>query len=74
MNVLLDDSILQGLANNVERAVYKVGHRDALRAASELVRRVAEERPLTGFGKILGTYGKVESWPELPESSESERS
>ncbi len=32
----------------------------------------AEARPVVGFGKIVGTHGRVERWPELPDSQPAE--
>lgn len=37
MNIQIDTKKLSGLASDVERAIYKIGHRDACHAAAELI-------------------------------------
>lgn len=47
---------------------------DTVTAAITAIKQAQQaQEPVTGFGKIVGTHGKVVEWPEFTEQAEPDR-
>jgi hypothetical protein len=67
-----DSTSLDLAAANFERAK-KAHEAECKRRLKEVFAAAPKQaEPVTGFGKIVGTHGKVVEWPVLPEQAEPE--